>query len=86
MKRKKNQNVLKLLKTYDILYLGLLSSKTTSAIKVESSLPNSVFDYDAYDAKVFALPVTRTSKVFEYIMNWVILKMQTCSDISRFKL
>lgn len=46
-----------------ILLTGLLSSKTTSSIKVESSLPNSVFDYDAYDAKVFALPVTRTSKV-----------------------
>jgi hypothetical protein len=52
------------------LYLGLLSSKTSSSIKVESSLPNSVFDYDAYDAKVFALPVTRTSKVFEYVMSW----------------
>jgi hypothetical protein len=52
-----------------LFYLGLLSSKTTSALKVESSLLNSVFDYDAYDAKVFALPVTRTSKVFEYVMH-----------------
>ncbi|XP_032791433.2 GATOR complex protein Iml1 [Daphnia magna] len=42
---------------------GLLSSKASSAIKVETSMPNSVFDYDAYDAKVFALPVSRTSKV-----------------------
>lgn len=49
---------------YNLDDSGLLSTKTTSSIKVESALPNSVFDYDAYDAKVFALPVSRASKVF----------------------
>ena len=43
-------------------YEGLIPSKTTGSIKDESSLPNSVFDYDAYDAKVFAMPTSRTSK------------------------
>ena len=42
---------------------SLLPSKTTSSIKDESTLPNSVFDYDAYDAKVFATPFSRSSKV-----------------------
>ena len=42
---------------------GLLPSRTTGSLRDQSALPNSVFDYDAYDAKVFALPVTRTSKV-----------------------
>ena len=42
---------------------GLLPSKTAGSIKDESTLPNSVFDYDAYDAKVFAVPFSRSNKV-----------------------
>lgn len=48
----------------------------------ETALPNSIFDYDAYDAQVFKLPTNQNNKLVCYIFG--ALKQSMMGNVGGF--
>ena len=68
-----------------VIIKGVLPPKPSSSIKEDGTLPNSVFDYDAYDAKVFSIPLTRTNKVQTLMRETRNRKSGFSTELSRYE-